>query len=96
MLNFDVLFPGLEQHQWLFVILPPLFFLTLVPDLGNLAIFSLFAQISNLFAFAVVFWFDFEHLHLASPEHRKEFSIKGFPFFFSVAIYCFEGETSPK
>lgn len=37
-----------------------------------------------------MFWFDFEHLHLASG-HRKEFSLRGFPFFFSVAIYCFEG-----
>ena len=82
---------GLTQHQWLVVILPPLYFMTLIPDLGNLAIFSLLAQVSNLFAFAVVFWFDFEHLHLASNEHRKEFSISGFPFFFSVGIYCFEG-----
>lgn len=82
---------GLTQSQWLLIILPPLFLLTLVPDLGNLAIFSVFAQVSNLFAFAVVFWFDFEHFHLASNEHRKEFSIQGFPFFFSVAIYCFEG-----
>ena len=48
-------------------------------------------QISNLFAFAVVFWFDFDHLHLASPEHRREFSLSGFPFFFSIASYCFEG-----
>lgn len=82
---------GLAQHQWLMILLPPLFFLTLIPDLSNLAIFSLIAQISNLFAFAVVFWFDFDHLHLASPEHRKEFSLAGFPFFFSIAIYCFEG-----
>jgi proton-coupled amino acid transporter len=89
--NLATVIHGLSQHQWLIIILPPLFFLTLIPDLSNLAIFSLFAQISNLFAFAVVFWFDFDHLHLASPEHRKEFSITGFPFFFSVAIYCFEG-----
>jgi len=67
----------LAQHQWLVVILPPLFFMTLIPDLNNLAVFSLLAQVSNLFAFAVVFWFDFDHLHLASPEHRKEFSLAG-------------------
>ncbi len=89
--NLSTFVSGLAQHQWLVVILPPLFFLTLIPDLNNLAVFSLLAQISNLFAFAVVFWFDFEHLHLASPEHRREFSISGFPFFFSIAIYCFEG-----
>ncbi len=82
---------GLTQAQWLAIILPPLFLMTLVPDLSNLAIFSLLAQFSNLLAFAVVFWFDFDHLHLASREHRREFSLAGFPFFFSVAIYCFEG-----
>ena len=27
--------------------------------------FSLFAQLSNIFAFTVVYWFDFQHLHLA-------------------------------
>ncbi len=89
--NLSTFVHGLAQHQWLIVILPPLFFLTLIPDLNNLAVFSLLAQISNLFAFAVVFWFDFDHLHLASPEHRREFSLVGFPFFFSIAIYCFEG-----
>lgn len=89
--NLASFFPVVSKNQWLVLILPPLLFLTMIPDLGRLAIFSLIAQISNLFAFAVVFWFDFDHLHLASNEHRKEFSIKGFPFFFSVAIYCFEG-----
>lgn len=84
-------FDSVAKNQWLIMLLPPLFFLTLIPDLSKLAVFSLFAQISNLFAFAVVFWFDFDHLHLASTKHRKEFSIKGFPFFFSIAIYCFEG-----
>ncbi len=38
---------GLAQHQWLVVILPPLFFLTLIPDLNNLAVFSLLAQVIN-------------------------------------------------
>ena len=34
--------------------------------------------------------FDFQHLHLAQV-HPKEFSLEGFPYYFSVAIYCFEG-----
>ena len=88
--NLTTYFVSVAKNQWLVMLLPPLFFLTLIPDLSRLAIFSLFAQVSNLFAFAVVFWFDFEHLHLASTVHRKEFSLKGFPFFFSIAIYCFE------
>ena len=58
--------------------------------LSKFAIFSLFAQVSNIFAFTVVYWFDFQHLHLAQV-HPKEFSLEGFPYYFSVAIYCFEG-----
>ena len=89
--NLSNYFTTVEKTTWLVFLLPPLFFLTLIPDLRKLAIFSLMAQVSNLLAFAVVFWFDFEHLHLASATHRKEVSIKGFPFFFCVAVYCFEG-----
>ena len=89
--NLSNFFISVPKTSWLVFLLPPLFFLTLIPDLRKLAIFSLMAQISNLLAFAVVFWFDFEHLHLASATHRKEVSIKGFPFFFCVAVYCFEG-----
>ena len=74
--NLATFIHGLNQHQWLIIIMPPLFLLTLIPDLSKLAMFSILAQISNLLAFVVVFWFDFDHLHLASNEHRKEFSIK--------------------
>lgn len=82
--------PSVEKHQWLVFLLPPLFLLSLIKDLSKFAIFSLFAQVSNLFAFTVVYWFDFQHLHLAQV-HPKEFSVEGFPYYFSVAIYCFEG-----
>ncbi|KAJ8298168.1 hypothetical protein KUTeg_024699 [Tegillarca granosa] len=34
-----------------------------VSQAGSLAITSLMAQVSNLMAFGVVFWFDFEHFH---------------------------------
>ena len=64
--------PSVPKGQWLLLILPPLFFLTLIPDLSRLAVFSLLAQVSNLLAFAVVYWFDFEHLHLAQAATRKE------------------------
>lgn len=89
--NLSNYFTSVQKTSWLVLLLPPLFFLTLIPDLRKLAIFSLMAQVSNLLAFAVVFWFDFEHLHLASVSKRKEISLKGFPFFFCVAVYCFEG-----
>jgi len=90
--NLKNYFTSYQKRQFLIVLLPPLFFLTLIKDLSSLAIASIFAQVSNLLAFLVVFWFDFEHLHLATEaEHRKEFSIDGFPFFFCMAIFCYEG-----
>ena len=84
--NLSNYFTSVNKTSWLVFLLPPLFFLTLIPDLRKLAIFSLMAQVSNLMAFAVVYWFDFEHLHLASAANRKEISLKGFPFFFCAAV----------
>ena len=48
--------------------MPVLFFLTLIPDLNKLALGSFVAQVSNLLAFGVVLWFDFDHLHLATEK----------------------------
>jgi len=88
--NLSTYIPSVAKESWLFLLLPPLFLLTLVKDISQFAVFSLFAQLSNIFAFTVVYWFDFQHLHLAQV-HPQEFSLEGFPFYFSVAIYCFEG-----
>ncbi|XP_071452815.1 uncharacterized protein [Hetaerina americana] len=88
--NLSQFFTSLSNFHWLLIILPPLFFITLLRHLSKLAFFSLFAQVTNLFAFSVVFWFDFEHFN-AVKFHPKEFSLKGFPFFFAVSIYCYEG-----
>jgi len=88
--NLSTFYPNVLKKQWLVLLLPPLFLLTLIKDLSRFAIFSLFAQISNLLAFTIVYWFDFQHLHLAQV-HPEEFSVEGFPYYFSVAIYCFEG-----
>jgi len=88
--NLSASIPSVEKTKWLALILPPLFLLTLIKDLSRFAIFSLFAQVSNLLAFTIVYWFDFQHLHLAQVN-PKEFSVEGFPYYFSVAIYCFEG-----
>ncbi|XP_076468194.1 uncharacterized protein LOC143299009 [Babylonia areolata] len=81
---------GVKVGQWLLILLPPLFLLTLLRHLNSLAMSSLLAQVSNLMAFGVVFWFDFEHLFKITI-HPKEMSIKGFPFFLAIAIYCYEG-----
>lgn len=88
--NLSIYVPSVEKNTWLFLLMPPLFLLTLVKDISQFAVFSLFAQLSNIFAFTVVYWFDFQHLHLAQVD-PNEFSLEGFPFYFSVAIYCFEG-----
>lgn len=88
--NLNLYIPRISQKVWLILILPPLYLLTLLRHLNKLAVFSLFAQISNVLALAVVFWFDFSHSEEV-PFQPNEFSIKGFPFFFAVAIYCYEG-----
>ena len=51
---------------------------------------SICAQASTVMAFTVVFWFDFEHYQVMRRFHPREFSLSGFPFFFAVAIYCYE------
>ena len=68
--NLSTYVHSVQKNQWLVFLLPPLFFLTLVKDIGRLAIFSLFAQVSNLFAFGVVYWFDLQHLHLAQVHPK--------------------------
>lgn len=88
--NLSIYIPWISERGWLVLLLPPLFCLTLLRHLNKLAFFSLFAQVSNTLALAVVFWFDFSHSE-EIPFHPKEFSLKGFPFFFAVAIYCYEG-----
>lgn len=81
---------GVKLWQWLFILLPPLYLLTLLRHLNSLALSSLLAQMSNLMAFGVVFWFDFEHLFKITV-HPKEMSLRGFPFFLAIAVYCYEG-----
>lgn len=88
--NLSDYIPGLNLVHWLLILLPPLGVLCLLRHLSSLAISSLFAQISNLMAFAVVFWFDFEHFSQVEI-HPKKISIEGFPFFLAVSIYCYEG-----
>ena len=48
------------------------------------------ADFANLFAYLIVFWFDFEHITKVKI-HPKEMNLEGFPFFLSVSMYCYEG-----
>jgi len=88
--NLSDFVPSVTMGEWLIIVLPPLAMLTFLRSLSSLAVTSIFAQLSNLFAFGVVFWFDFDHLHLVKV-HPKEISIENMPFFFVIAIYCYEG-----
>ncbi|KAI0219624.1 Amino acid transporter AVT3B [Lamellibrachia satsuma] len=81
---------AMKMIHWLCILLPPLCVLTLLRHLSSLSLSSLFAQMSNLLAFAVVFWFDFEHFSKIEI-HPKKMSMRGLPFFLAVSIYCYEG-----
>ncbi|XP_071951586.1 uncharacterized protein [Antedon mediterranea] len=89
--NLGSYFNNFATYQWLLFMLPPLAFLAMLRHLHHLAIFSLFADFANVFAYCVVFWFDFDHIHVLKQVHPKEVSLAGFPFFLGIAIYCFEG-----
>lgn len=90
---------GLEEGQKatdsqklpiLFAMIPGLIALSFFRKLHKLSIFNLFADFANVFAYLVVFWFDFEHASKI-PMHPKEMDLKGLPFFTGIAIYCYEG-----
>ncbi|KAK2567880.1 Amino acid transporter AVT3C [Acropora cervicornis] len=76
-------------HQFLMSLLPPLAILVNFRHLKKLAIFSLFADFANVFAYCVVFWFDFSHFEHVKI-HPQVARISGLPFFLGVAIYCYE------
>ncbi|KAJ7327701.1 hypothetical protein OS493_026579 [Desmophyllum pertusum] len=84
------MFPVLSKHQFLMCLLPPLAVLVNFRHLKKLAIFSLFADFANVFAYCVVFWFDFAHFEQVKI-HPQVARISGLPFFLGVAIYCYEG-----
>ena len=68
----------------------PLLLLCQIRHLNKLAIFSLMADFANVFAYLIVFWFDFEHVTKVKV-HPKEMDFSGLPFFLSVSMYCYEG-----
>ncbi|XP_071786966.1 uncharacterized protein [Asterias amurensis] len=88
--NLVTFVPGLAKHHWVAVMMVPLTLLCLLRHLNRLALFSLFADFANIFAYSVVFWFDFEHVKNVRI-HPKQMSMVGFPFFLGIAFYCYEG-----
>jgi proton-coupled amino acid transporter len=78
------------QNSIVLICLIPLLLLCQVRHLNRLAIFSLLADFANVFAYLIVFWFDFEHVSKVTI-HPKEMDFLGLPFFMSVSMYCYEG-----
>ncbi|XP_071847513.1 uncharacterized protein [Apostichopus japonicus] len=90
--NMTTIYPSISVNQWVASMIFPLLMLCMLRHLHKLAIFSLFADFSNVLAYSVVFWFDFEHIQSVSSRlHPKEFSLAGFPFFLGISFYCYEG-----
>lgn len=89
--NDEVHEPGsAAQKVVLLSLVVPLCLLCFLKHLHKLAIFSLFADFANVFAYTIVFWFDFEHAGKVRV-HPKEMDLSGLPFFIGIAIYCYEG-----
>lgn len=97
--NFAHYFHGLEEGEvvddalklpFLILMIPGLIGLSLFRKLHKLSIFSLFADFANVFAYLVVFWFDFDHVSSITIQ-PKEMDLNGLPFFIGVSIYCYEG-----
>eukprot|EP01147_Barroeca_monosierra_P009244 gene9244-1526_t len=88
--NLKSLLGGLSSHTYLAGIIVPQLVLGLIRDLKGLSIFSILADIANVFAYSVVFFFDFEHIEKVGP-HAKAIKLSGLAFFFGVVVYCFEG-----
>eukprot|EP00057_Strongylocentrotus_purpuratus_P025032 XP_011679506.1 PREDICTED: proton-coupled amino acid transporter 1 [Strongylocentrotus purpuratus] len=87
--NLAALFQHLTMYHYIVFMLPGCCALSLLRHLNKLALFSLMADFANIFAYTVVFWFDFEHIHNV-PIHPKTMSLEGFPFFLVIAFYCYE------
>ena len=87
--NLEPYYPTMTKGNWLVALLPICFMMTLIPDLKKLAVVSLIAQLSNVFAFGCVLEFDFEHSSRDLFMLRSEFNGSIF-FFISIAVYCFE------
>ncbi|XP_028412726.1 amino acid transporter AVT3A-like [Dendronephthya gigantea] len=88
--NLTNFLPRFSRNQYLFAMVFPLIILTNVRQLKNLSIFSLFADFANIFAYCVVFWFDFENFEKIGDDIHN-YSAEGLPFFIGIAVYCYEG-----
>ncbi|XP_075240567.1 uncharacterized protein LOC142336005 [Convolutriloba macropyga] len=82
--------PSIQQITWLLGLLPILTGLCFYRNLNSLSLFSILADFANVFAYLIVFYFDFSQHHTVS-KHPKYLTVAGFPFFLGIALYCYEG-----
>eukprot|EP00043_Microstomoeca_roanoka_P029830 m.23414 g.23414 ORF g.23414 m.23414 type:complete len:416 (-) comp9490_c0_seq3:2088-3335(-) len=88
--NLRSLLGGPSSHIYLLALLVPQVALGMIRDLKGLSFFSLLADAANVFAYSVVFFFDFRHMEKVGA-HGKAVEFSGLAFFFGVVVYCFEG-----
>eukprot|EP00051_Salpingoeca_urceolata_P002178 m.47883 g.47883 ORF g.47883 m.47883 type:complete len:413 (+) comp11953_c0_seq1:316-1554(+) len=88
--NLHTLLPSVSTSGFLALSLVPLVFLCNIRDLSKLGVFSLTADCATLFAFGVVFYFDFSHFRFRDSTWPM-FNLEQLPFFFGVSVYCYEG-----
>ena len=81
---------GVEKSIIISFCVPVLVCLAFLKHLKSLAPFALFADFANFIGLAVVYVSDFEYMPLDHDD--IQFAVwSNVPFFFGVAIYCFEG-----
>ena len=91
--NLHDAFPSVSRAAIMAALVPLLVLLSLIRHLKNLAPFSVVADVANIVGLSVVYWAD--GIHFADDIQAKgepaEFNLPALPFFFGVAIYCYEG-----
>jgi len=97
--NLNTVLPKISNSTWVALTIPGLSLLVLYRSIKNLTPFALFADVCNIASILVVVSYDVEifHEHEEAPEvdALKDINFGVFaanlPYFFGVAIYCFEG-----
>lgn len=88
--NVTLTFPDVSKSMLTIILLSGWMALNLLRTLKSLSVFSIMADFATLFAYVVVFWFDFEHFDNIEKGLREE-SLSNLPFFMGIAMYCYEG-----